>query len=65
MSNEIKNLANGTGGRKAAWPTASTRVRPEDLRLIDAAAYRLGVKRGELIRDAVMDRVRGILGIDA
>ena len=43
--------------------TASARVPVEELHLIDAAAYKLRVKRSDLIREAVMLRVHEVLGV--
>ena len=49
--------------RKKEWPTVGTRVAPEELHLIDAAAYKTGKKRARLVHEAVMDRVREVLGL--
>ncbi len=48
---------------RSTWVTASARVPVEELHLIDAAAYRLRVKRSDLIREAVMLRVHDVLGV--
>jgi len=51
--------------RKGDWPTAATRVTPEELHLIDAAAYKLRIKRAALLHEALMTRVREVLEIPA
>ena len=48
---------------RSSWVTASARVPVEELHLIDAAAYKLRVKRSDLIREAVMLRVHEVLGV--
>ena len=48
---------------RSNWVTASARVPVEELHLIDAAAYKLRVKRSDLIREAVMLRVHEVLGV--
>ena len=50
---------------KSSWPTASARVSFEELHLLDAAAYKLRVKRSHLIREAIMERARSVLGVAA
>ncbi len=40
----------------------SARVPEEELLLLDAAAYLLHTKRSDLIRAAIMERARSILG---
>jgi uncharacterized protein (DUF1778 family) len=56
-------MESATRPRKDTWPTASTRLPPDELRLIDAAAIKVGQKRSKLIYEATMARVREILGI--
>ncbi len=69
MSNvdlEHANMAPRDSRRKedrSTWVTASARVPVEELHLIDAAAYKLKVKRSDLIREAVMLRVHDVLGV--
>ena len=36
------------------WPTISARMRKDEILLLDAIAYRRRVKRGDLIREAVL-----------
>ena len=66
MTNNNKDLATKKvlpvdGERKGNWPTASCRVSPDELNLIDAAAYRTRKKRSELLHEALMAHVRQIL----
>lgn len=49
------------GKRKAEWPTASCRMSPDDMHLLDAAAYKARVKRSQLVYEGTMARVRAIL----
>ena len=63
---EHANMASRDSRRKedrSSWVTASARVPVEELHLIDAAAYKLRVKRSDLIREAVMLRVHEVLGV--
>ncbi len=65
---EHPNMPVSDGGRnreKSSWPTASARVSHEDLHLLDAAAYKLRIKRSELIHKAIMERARTVLGVAA
>ena len=62
------NMPDTNGGRnreRSSWPTASARVSHEDLHLLDAAAYKLRIKRSELIHKAIMERARTVLGVAA
>ncbi len=63
---EPPKVGYGDSGRKedrSTWVTASARVPVEDLHLIDAACYKLRVKRSDLIREIVMEKVHEILGV--
>lgn len=55
------NIAGVDADRKGERTTASMRIPWDDLHLLDAAAYRLRVKRSTLIYDATMARVREVL----
>ena len=58
---EETKVAPVDGERKGDWPTASMRISRDELHLIDAAAYKLRIKRSTLIYDATMARVREVL----
>jgi len=62
-------IHNATGDPEQ-WSVIAGRVTREEERLIEAAVYRLagktpGYKKAHLVRDAVMARVRDLLGIAA
>ena len=65
--NALQDAPGNTGRKKerSSWPTASARVSEEELRLLDAAAYKAQVKRSDLIRDAALREARSILGMAA
>lgn len=50
---------------KGTWPTASTRIPPDESRLVDAAAYKLELKRADIVYAGTIRYVREILGQSA
>lgn len=61
---DTANVSRRTGERKK-WPTVGTRVAPEELHLIDAAAARAGKDRAGFIHDTLLVRTREVLGLAA
>ncbi len=62
-SPKVDSVDSGRKEDRSSWVTASARVPIEDLHLIDAAAYRLRIKRSDMIREMVMKAVHEVLGV--
>ncbi len=60
---KVDPVDSGRKEDRSTWVTASARVPIEDLHLIDAAAYKLQMKRSDLIREMVMRGVHKVLGL--
>ena len=62
-SPKVDPVDSGRKEDRSTWVTASARVPVEDLHLIDAACYKLRMKRSDLIREMVMKGVHKVLGV--
>lgn len=48
---------------KGDWPTASSRISPDDSRLLDSAAYKARCKRADVVLRGTLREVRRILNL--
>jgi len=52
-------------GEKKGWYPVSGRIPPDQVPYIDAACYKLGITRSDLVGEAAVERAREILGLSS